>query len=88
MASHRTELWNRFIGLIHGQTAMQRPPQLGHFLLLTPPEDETFLRIDPPFAETGVVMNRTGDLLARLPLGDGSGRTVFGTVLTGHEEKS
>ncbi len=36
MASHLTELWRQFVGLIHGQTAMQRPPQLGHFRLLTP----------------------------------------------------
>jgi hypothetical protein len=56
----------------------------GPLPLIDPPEDETLLRVDPPFAETGIVVNRIGDLIARLSLGNGPCGAVPGADLTSH----
>ena len=60
MASHLTGLWTQFIGLIQGQTAMQRPPQLGHFLLLIPQKIRHFSASIHHFRKPGLLWTGFG----------------------------
>src|SRR5512136_2086115 len=61
-------------------------PATGPLPLIHSPQDETLLRVDPPLAKTGIVVNRIGDPVARLSSGNGPCRAVLGTTLTGHTE--
>ena len=61
-------------------------PATGPLPLVDSPEDEALLRVDPPFAKTGVVVNRAGTLIAGLSFGDRACRAELGATLAGHAE--
>ena len=61
-------------------------PATGPLPLIDAPEGETLLCINPPFSETGVVVNGVGDVVAGLSFWNRARRAVLGAALSGHAE--